>query len=780
LSYEALLSEALARVPVHNPEWTNFNDSDPGVTLIQLFAFLTENLLYRSNQIPERNRRKFLNLLGLPLQPGSPAQGLVTFINDRGPLKTQPLADDVEVRAGPIPFRTRSGLDVLPIDWRVVYKQPLADSPADVIATYQQLYAAYGRGAPPTLSLYRTTTLTPPIAPDGKGGVRLASDTLDGSIWIALLMRTADRGRDPDATRAELAGRTVSLGLVPALTEATAKLSPLASHDAQNGGLTLLAFDMPIGGSLGDFADRQPRYRPLPATTTDDLLSEPAVVQITLPPADQLRLWDDVDPLEEGVGDLPPMLDDPVLSNRVITWLRVRLASGSSTPGVGSLRLLSAIPNTVRILQRAHVVAESLGTGRAEPDQVVALARTPVVSGSVRLVVEEQDGPRVWKAVDDLFDSGPEVPVPSPRLPPGTAAPIPLPSRVYVLDPESGQIRFGNGLRGARPPFGARIRADYDYSVGCEGNVAANAIDSGPALPPGFKVTNMLPTWGGTAPESVFEGERQVARYLQHRDRLVTAEDFKTIAQRTPGVDIGRIEVLPTFNPELDPNEPGDVPGAVTLLVIPRFDPVQPAAPRPDRLFLNTVCAYLEPRRPVTTEIFLRGPEYVSIWVSVGIRVDPGASVSVVRERVKQEVAAFLAPLPQTDPRSADIAPGSAPIPQAGWPLNTPVVRLQLATIVGRTAGVFLVNDVLLAADAPTLTPTEQIDMIGLRLPRLAGIAVVPGAPLPLASLRAQTIGPGGAPLPSDGAGGDGTTGGGAGSRPVRPLPVPLIPTECQ
>ena len=30
--YQDLLDEALARIPVHNPEWTNFNRSDPGVT----------------------------------------------------------------------------------------------------------------------------------------------------------------------------------------------------------------------------------------------------------------------------------------------------------------------------------------------------------------------------------------------------------------------------------------------------------------------------------------------------------------------------------------------------------------------------------------------------------------------------------------------------------------------------------------------------------------------------------------------------------------------------
>jgi hypothetical protein len=45
-----LLTQARAIVP----EWTQFNDSDPGITLLELFAFLTENLLYRQNQIPSR------------------------------------------------------------------------------------------------------------------------------------------------------------------------------------------------------------------------------------------------------------------------------------------------------------------------------------------------------------------------------------------------------------------------------------------------------------------------------------------------------------------------------------------------------------------------------------------------------------------------------------------------------------------------------------------------------------------------------------------------------
>ena len=179
---------------------------------------------------------------------------------------------------------------------------------------------------------------------------------------------------------------------------------------------------------------------------------------------------------------------------------------------------------------------------------------------------------------------------------------------VFQLDAESGRLVFGDGLRGRRPPFRAVLRADYEYTLGVEGNVGIGAINSGPTLPPGFAVRNEVPTWGGADAETVDDGEKQVTRYLQHRDRLVTAGDFETIVRRAPGVEIGRVDVIPAFQPALAPNEPGDAPGAVTVMVIPRHDPLQPDAPRPDRLFLNSICAYLDPRRLVTTELHLRGP----------------------------------------------------------------------------------------------------------------------------------------------------------------------------
>lgn len=60
-----LRDQALRRIPVYSPEWTNLNASDPGVTMVELFAFLGENLLYRFNQIPEPLRLKFAALLSV-------------------------------------------------------------------------------------------------------------------------------------------------------------------------------------------------------------------------------------------------------------------------------------------------------------------------------------------------------------------------------------------------------------------------------------------------------------------------------------------------------------------------------------------------------------------------------------------------------------------------------------------------------------------------------------------------------------------------------------------
>ncbi|HYH04844.1 MAG TPA: hypothetical protein VEC37_17265, partial [Bacillota bacterium] len=63
-NFETLIDEARSLIPVYSREWTNHNYSDPGIMLLELFAWLTESTLYRLNQIPEATYRRYLKLLG--------------------------------------------------------------------------------------------------------------------------------------------------------------------------------------------------------------------------------------------------------------------------------------------------------------------------------------------------------------------------------------------------------------------------------------------------------------------------------------------------------------------------------------------------------------------------------------------------------------------------------------------------------------------------------------------------------------------------------------------
>ena len=74
-----LVDEARKRIIHYCPEWTEYNLSDPGITLIELFAWMTELMVYRLNQVPEKNYIKFLELLGLQRQPASSARTELTF-----------------------------------------------------------------------------------------------------------------------------------------------------------------------------------------------------------------------------------------------------------------------------------------------------------------------------------------------------------------------------------------------------------------------------------------------------------------------------------------------------------------------------------------------------------------------------------------------------------------------------------------------------------------------------------------------------------------------------
>jgi hypothetical protein len=804
-SFDQLVSEAQARIPVHTPEWSNLNLSDPGMTLIDLFAFLTENLLYRSNRIPEANRLKFLSMLGISLEPPSPGVGMVTISDDKGPLSGLNLSAGTQVQAGQVPFQITNSFSVLPVTAAVYYKQPQTPDPATQ-AQYQLIYQTFLQTSTDVLTYYQPVSLDPPATGKPDPVVDLGdpvNGTIDRSLWIALLARPGDQ---LGAARCAIAGQTLTIGVYPAAQVGGEILPPATTGSALvDPGLV---FEIaapepdPTGLAGPGFGIGPANYTGLPITYADPVLQAPGIVQVTLPAHDKLMIWA-FDPEEEGTGDYPPRVDDATIASRILTWIRLRLPSatnGGSSSGTGISPATTSDPadqaaatgqgtaadtgspcgcgcsdgtgtatlatstalalaaqsaqftgqltwvgvNAVPIIQSVQVPNERAGTGTGTPFQTFTLANNPVLTdgapGGFTVTVQALDGTRqAWDPIDDIYAAQPN-------------------QQVYMLDPAAGQLTFGSGLQGARVPLGSVVIVSYSYGGGPQGQAAIGAVNKSSALSSGYSVTNPVATWGASLGESVSQGEQVITRWLQHRDRLVTAQDFKDLTQRTPAIDLGRVEVLPLFNPD-QPDTGLAWPGMVTLLVIPHSDPLHPDAPTPDRQFLNAVCSWLDPRRLVTTELHVRGPCYQPIWVSVGFEVLPGQVPSIVQQQVIAAVKAFLSPLTGGLPASAPGGlPGDPAAPGAGWPLDVNVRGQDIEAIATRVPGVRYVDSVRIAAtDANNIVvaSVDPVPISGLQLPAATVFANIGAANDP-----AVIIGS---------------------SQPIPPtqVPVPVVPPTC-
>jgi predicted phage baseplate assembly protein len=86
-TFHDIVEEAISMIPRYAPEWTNHNPSDPGITLIELAAWMTDLLIYRLNQVPDKNYVAFLNLLGIKLHPPRAAKALTRFTLVEGATK---------------------------------------------------------------------------------------------------------------------------------------------------------------------------------------------------------------------------------------------------------------------------------------------------------------------------------------------------------------------------------------------------------------------------------------------------------------------------------------------------------------------------------------------------------------------------------------------------------------------------------------------------------------------------------------------------------------------
>ncbi len=589
--FDQLVAEGRGQVPRLAPRWTDHNASDPGITLLELAAWLTEQNVYRFDRPSDEALRAFAALAGATPGPQGVARTVVAMDDPNGlgidlPARLQ-FASFAIVGGAPVAtprFESTSALFVSPA--RLVRvatgRTTLADATQANART--EPYAAFGerprRGHALTLGFDR-----PLDAP----GRRLA------------LHAWTEQWEHDAATREALVSEFADM-LERVMQQCPCGWWQAAAfeRDWRQHYRVRTRWEFHAGGGTW-----------LPLAHVEDetrALSLTGFVRFDAPQGHQ--------PVD---GTWP--IRCRIVSGRFECPPRLRHLSFNATGAE------HALTRAERTLGQAH--------GHAGAVFPLADHAICVVPGStaVRLVGGGGQVIGGWQEVAEWDRTGPH-------------------DRHYRLDAEAGTIESGNGLRGEVMAAGFSVRAAWREGGGAAGNLPAGTLERVPvqaenlALAPALAglaqplaIRQPFAATGGAAPESLAACQGRAYRNATRVDKAVTLADFERLALETPGVPVARAFAIPGLYPAL-PCVPA--PGAVTLVIVP---PCPRPAPLPSRALLDAVREYLDPRRLVTSEVHVVAPAYRRVGVDATLLVGCEADAAGVLGAAREMLDAYFDPV---------------------------------------------------------------------------------------------------------------------------------------
>ncbi len=577
-TFDDIMQEVRTRIARYTPEWapvwTDVNDNDPGITMVQVFAWLADMMIYRLDKVPQLNYLKFLMLLGIELNPAGPASAEITFpVEDTFtdpyvivPERTQVSAEPTDGGAAPIIFETQRSLIALAARLTAVQSfdgYDYTDLHTDNDEPGQG-FEPFGPLATPDSALLLGFEYAKEFPPQVE---------LNLAVWV-------------------VEGASTSTFFDCNVPQTQAFPSAQVVWEYWNG----------------------KQWRPLSLLKDETLaFTQTGHIYLKTPANGEMKP-------DASIGTATE--SQPIARY----WIRARLATSSYERPP---QLLAIRTNTVSAQQAETVQDEVLGGSTGLPDQVFQLANTPVLQDSLILEVNEVgDTYEVWTRVDDFFGSSPNDPH-------------------YVLDRTSGQIRFGDGTNGRIPVgnvdnAGSNVVArQYRFGGGKGGNVAPNTLTTLLTSIAGINengITNLQAAFGGRDEETLAQAELRAPRSLKSKCRAVTSEDFEYLAMQA--ANIRRARALPLFHPSF----PADVkvPGVVTVIVVPDSDDPKPT---PSEGTLRTVCAYLDMRRVLTTELYVIKPTYQQVQIQAEVIADDNADLAEVKVGIENALLNYFHPL---------------------------------------------------------------------------------------------------------------------------------------
>jgi len=341
--YQDILTALQLRIPGYTPEWNDWNESDPGTTLLELFAWLGESMGYRLNQVPATSYQKFVELIGLQPLPALPSVAYLSFTPT--PAST---ADPILVPQASAVSAT--GTDGKPVYFETDTALALTRYPLDAVQVFDG--STHGTSGP--FSPFGAT-------PSPGNAVYLGFGPADPSVSLPAF---------PDQIRLHV--------VVPAASSGAVQSAQVAAQPVPSPPVTVqweyLAAAQPAEtwNRLNLYEDDSVAF-----TREGDILIEG-------PPAQTVA--------QPGIG----AVDAPHY------WIRCRL-TGGVYPGAAPV-VVQLQENTVRATSLRTVTGEPAGQSSGLPSQQMTLANSPVDPGSMQLTVTSgEQAPVLWTPAEDLF-----------------------------------------------------------------------------------------------------------------------------------------------------------------------------------------------------------------------------------------------------------------------------------------------------------------------------------------------------------------------------------------
>ena len=612
MTFEEMVNVAKNKIVSFYPEWTDFNYHDPGITLVELFAWRKEIQQYEMDHIGEEHKRKYLKLLGANIRHRSGAQCFVTAEVSSPCL----IPNGCRLEASGVIFET-TGEQMLPgvsitccLGWckeqisfldgeRLELGQPFSFYPFGSKAREGTcLYIGLsgplpvGEGMALTIQVDKQESLIRNPAADGS--VPLAK--LEFSYWDGTGFQSVELIREEtfgllldgqivfkvnSGMKKRRIGEQCAYFLRVLLKESQYDTAPaisflnlntlrvrqketvakwLSPSDVYGREILCCDHNLCATGEVKVFAERQGLYREIPILKKE-MEETGHKTRILLKPCEEATRAE---------------------AFRILAYRNEEWYGG-------------------------HFL---LGVGHGFPGESFALDEDQGSYEDLEILVEEADSPgvfRKWEKKEDLSGSGPE-------------------DRHFRMDSMTGRILFGNGIHGMAPE-GRVFLVSYSRVLGSGGNVKAMRMQR--FLDPGLqnlKAANRWDACGGQDEETVEAALYRVREELMEPKNLVTARDYERMVKTTPGLCIESCKAL------------FDTDGMTVYLMVKPYSREQRPGLTP--AVTQNILQHLEKKRLLGTRIKILPPVYINLSVSVEAAIHP--QYQDAKDRIMQAVREYL------------------------------------------------------------------------------------------------------------------------------------------